>query len=143
MHKRLALLLALLLVGCAGFASALTFINTALSDAQEALALIDTAYNAYQETHTVSPADRAEFDKLYSNAMQDLNTGTRLVADAKQIDQGQFDAAFKDFKTDYVALTDYLKAHGITPIGSALPGASPSEAPAFPVPRILTLKIAS
>jgi hypothetical protein len=131
------------LVACSALASALPFVDSALSETSQVLAFIDTAFDAYQSSHPVTPAERLEYDRLRGACYQALNTGTRAVADLHQIDQGQYDAAFKDFKTAYDALHVYLKAHGISPVGSGLVGAGTKGADDFPEPRVIGLKIQS
>jgi hypothetical protein len=130
------------LTGCAALASALPVIDTALSDATLVLKGIESSYDAYQTQHPVSPQDRAEYDLLIANAYKDLRLGERAVADAKQIDQKQYDQAFGDFEVAFKALADYLKAKGITPIGTGLVGEG-QQGDTFPTPRIIGLKIQS
>lgn len=144
MNKFLALIFSLLaLTGCAALTNALPVIDSALSDASLVLKGIETTFDAYQTAHPVAPETRAEYDKLLASAYQDLRVGERAVADLKDVDQGQYDAAFKDFAADFATLTAYLKSKGITPVGSGLVGASASGGDDFPVPRIIGLKIKS
>ena len=147
MNKFLALLFSFLILlatpGCAAIASALPVIDSAISDTAIVLQGIETAFDAYQATHQVSPADRIEYDKLLASTYQALQLGNRAVADLKQIDQGQYDAAFSDFKTAFLTLTTFLKSKGVTPIGSGLVGAGAQGDTDFPMPRVIGLKIRS
>lgn len=138
----LFLALTLNLTGCAALASALPVIDTALSDTVLVLKGIEASYDAYQTQHPVSPQDRAEYDVLLANAYKDLRLGERFVADAKQVDQKQYDQAFGDFEVAFKALADYLKAKGITPVGTGLVGEG-AQGDTFPTPRIIGLKIQS
>jgi hypothetical protein len=144
MNKFLALLFSLFLAtGCAAIASALPVIDTALSDTSLVLKGIETTFDAYQQTHPVTPEDRAAYELLLANAYHDLTLGERAVADLKQVDQGQYDAAFKDFGAAFTALTAFLKQKGITPIGSGLVGVGTQGGDDFPVPRVIGLRIQS
>ncbi len=141
MNKFLVLLFSLLLVSCAAIASALPLINSALTDTGIVLSTIETTFDAYQATHPVSPADRATYDLLLSNALRDLQLGERAVADIGQVNQGQYDQAFSDFRGSFVALTAFLKDKGITPIGSGLVGAGTKGGDTFPTPRVIGLRL--
>lgn len=143
MNQFLALLLSFLLVlpGCAALASALPFINTALSDSALVLHGIETTFDAYQTGHPLTPADRIEYDRLLATAYQSLSLGARAVADLKEVDQGKYDTAFQDFKIAYAALTAFLKQKGITPLGSGLVGAGTAGGEDFPTPRVIGLRV--
>ena len=144
MNKFLHLIFVLFFtVGCAALGPALSKIDTALTDTDQVLKIVETAFDAYQTLHPVSPQDRAEYDRLLATAYQDLNTGERAVADAKQLNQGQYDQAFADFKTAYANLAAYLKAHGVTPVGAGLVGAGTPGGADFPTPRVIGLRLAS
>lgn len=135
------LLLVSLLTGCAAFATAIPVIESALTDSALVLKGIETTYDAYQLAHPVSPADRAEYQQLLAQAYDTLRTGERVVTDAKEVDQGQYDAAFRDFAGAYSTLTAFLKDRGITPASAGLVGLSPDGGAPFPVPRVIGLRI--
>lgn len=147
MNKFIALIFSFLILlgtpGCVALTSALPIIDSAISDSSIVLKGIETAFDAYQATHAVSPADRLEYDKLLASAYQDLALGNRAVTDLKQVDQGQYDAAFSDFKTAFETLVAFLKAKGITPVGSGLVGVGTQGGDDFPTPRVIGLKIRS
>jgi len=143
MKRFLVLLLALAsLTGCTALANALPAIQSALTDTSLVLSGIDEVFSAYQATHPVTPEVRAEYSRLLTTANVYLVNGERAVSDLKQIDQGQYDAAFADFKTAFLALTDFLKAQGVTPAGVGLVGAG-AAGDAFPVPRVIGLRVQS
>ena len=144
MNKFLALLFALLVLPCcAAIASALPVINSALTDTTIVLRGIETAFDAYQATHPVTPVDRAKYDMLLASAYHDLQLGERAVADLGQVNQGQYDQAFGDFKQSFTALTDFLKEKGITPASSGLVGVGETGSDTFPTPRIIGLRVHS
>lgn len=131
---------------CAALGTALSVLDHAASDSEQVLKIIETTYNVYQTQHPSSAADNAEFQKLLANAYAYLNTGTRALADAHDVDQGKYDAAYADFKTAFADLTTYLKAHGITPAsvgGPAIVGASQNGGQDFPTPEVIGLRVAS
>lgn len=142
MNKLYALLFACL-CSCAAIASALPLINSALTDSTLVLRGIETTFEAYQATHAVAPADRAEYELLLANAYKDLQLGERAITDASQLNQGQYDQAFGDFKQAFLALTDFLKQKGITPASSGLVGVGESGSDSFPTPRVIGLRIQS
>jgi hypothetical protein len=144
MNKFLALLFALLILpACAALTSALPQINAAISDTTLVLNGIETAVDAYQTAHPLSPADRIEYDQLLAQAYQALSTGTRAVSDLKAVDQGQYDAAFRDFAGAYETLTAFLKLKGVSPLGAGLVGIGVAGGGSFPVPRVLGLRVQS
>lgn len=133
----------LCLMGCAALGPVLSVIDHAVSDSEQVLKVIETTYNVYQTQHPVSPEEHAEFEKLLANAYAYLNTGTRALADAHDVDQGKYDAAYADFKTAYAALSDYLKAHHVSPIGTGIIGASQNGGADFPTPEVIGLRVKS
>lgn len=143
-YARLAsLVLALGLIGCAALPSILNAIDHAVTDSAQALTIIETTYNVYQASHPVSAEDRATFEKLMATAYGALRAGSTATHDAQSADQGNYDAAFADFKTAFLAIKDYMKAHGISPIGEGMVGASQADSDGFPVPAVIGLKIKS
>lgn len=143
MRKFSALLIALCLCGCAAFAAALPYIDSAVSDTALVLKGIETTFDAYQTAHAVAPEDRAEYDRLLAAAYQTLTLGERAVADLHDIDQGQYDAAFKGFTVAFKDLTAFMASKGITPVGAGLVGAGTQGGDAFPVPRVIGLRVRS
>jgi hypothetical protein len=137
----LCLMLTLSVTACAGLGAVLRAVDTAVNDSGQALDIIQTTFNVYQSTHEVSPEQRAYFQKLIANAYLTLRTGSQAVAPLKDIDQKEYDAAFKDFKAAYVALRDYLVAEGITPAGVGLVGASQAGGDPFPAPAVIGLRV--
>jgi|HubBroStandDraft_2_1064218.scaffolds.fasta_scaffold253998_2 hypothetical protein len=131
----------LLLTGCAGLASALPTIQSALTDSSLVLSDIESVFEGYQATHPITPEVRAEYARLVATANQALLYGGRAVSDLGQVDQGKYDAAFADFRAAYAALTDFLTKQGVTPAGAGLVGSGAPSAPAFPVPRVIGLRI--
>ena len=125
----------------AALATALSTASTIIQDASQALSIIDVAFDAYQSQHPVSAEDRVKFQALLATAYQDLNIGTRAVSDGKEVSQGQFDDAFKDFKVAYAALHDFLKAHGVTPVGAGLVGVGVAGGTDFQEPKIFSAKV--
>lgn len=125
MKKFLTLVLSLALVVCSCHAlgPVLSVLDRVVNDSGQALKIIETTYNVYQAQHPVTPEERAVFDRLLAQAYQTLRTGSRALADAHDVDQGKYDAAFEDFKIAYAALHGYLKEHGISPVGAGLVGA--------------------
>jgi hypothetical protein len=136
-------LFVLTLTGCSALSSAIPVIQSAVTDSSLVLNGIESVFDAYQVTHPVSPTDRAEYDQLLAAANQALLLGGRTVSDLKQVDQGQYDAAFADFAAAYQTLTAFLKTRGISPIGAGLVGVGTAGADAFPVPRVIGLRIQS
>lgn len=148
MIKRLLVtLLALtLLSGCAALVSTLANVQTAITDTEEVLSVIEASYGAFEAVHPLPAADQAEFQTLMATCYKDLNAAQRTVTDLGQVDQGQYDQAFADFKLDFIALLAYLKAHNITPSAhprALTPGAAPAAEETFPTPRVIDLKIKS
>ena len=145
MNKFYALLASLFLclsvAACAALPAILNTIDHAVTDSNQALQLIETTFNVYQTEHAVSPADRVAFEKLMATAYGTLKTGSKLVHDAQSADQGNYDAAFADFKTAFLAIKDYMKAHQISPIGEGLIGSSQADTDGFPTPAVIGLKI--
>ena len=129
------------LAGCAALPAILNTIDHAVTDSDQALALIETTFNVYQTEHPVTPADRAAFEKLMATAYNTLKTGAKVVHDAQSADQGNYDAAFADFKVAFAAIKDYMKAHQISPIGEGMIGASQADADGFPTPAVIGLKL--
>lgn len=125
----------------AALAAVINTATTVIQDASQSLSLIDVAIEAYQTQHPVSAEERVKYEALLANAYQALNTGTRAVSDTKQVSQGQFDDAFKDFKVAYVALHDYLKAKGVTPVGAGFVGVGVAGGADFQEPKIFTAKV--
>ncbi len=125
MKKFLAfgLVLLLMVASCHALGPVLSALDRVVNDSGQALKIIETTYNVYQADHPLPPAERATFDRLLANAYQQLRTGTRALQDAHDVDQGKYDAAFEDFKIAYAALHDFLKQHGVSPIGDGLVGA--------------------
>lgn len=145
MNKFYALLaklfLCLSIAACAALPAILNTIDHAVTDSDQALQLIETTFNVYQTEHAVSPADRAAFEKLMANAYATLKTGATVIHDAQSADQGNYDAAFADFKVAFLAIKDYMKAHQVSPIGEGMIGASQADADGFPTPAVIGLKI--
>ncbi len=144
--RRLFLAIATLLIlsaapACAGLAPVLAAVTTAIQDSEQALSLIDLAFNAYQAQHPVSAEDRLKYQALLANAYQALNVGTRAVSDAGKIKQGDLDLAFRDFKTAYQALHGFLIARGITPVGSGLVGVGVAGGADFQEPKIFSARV--
>ena len=128
-----------LLTGCASLASVLPVLDSAVTDSTLVLKTIETAFDAYQLAAPVPTAVRNDYDLLLANAYRDLQKGAQIVSDLHDVNQGQYDAAFADFKNDYAALKSFLKAHGVSPIGS---GIGASQAPGdFPTPRVIGLRV--
>lgn len=145
-HRRISFFLislaALVAVpGCAGLAPVLAAVTTAIQDSEQALSLIDLAFNAYQTQHPVNAEDRVKYQALLAAAYQTLNTGTRAVSDAGKINQGDLDLAFRDFKSAYKALHDFLIARGITPVGSGLVGVGIAGGADFQEPKIFSARV--
>jgi hypothetical protein len=132
---------ALGLAGCAALPSILTTIDHAVTDADQALQLIETTFDVFQTEHPVSPADRATFEKLLATAYGTLKAGAALEHDAKSVSQGNYDQAFADFKVAFQAIKDYMKAHQISPIGEGMIGASQADVDGFPVPAVIGLRV--
>lgn len=147
MNKLTTLLASLFLVfglsGCAALPSILNAIDHAVTDSDEALKIIETTYNVYQASHPVSPEERGAFEKLMATAYGTLRAGSKLEHDVQSADQGNYDAAFADFKTAFLAIKDYMKAHGISPIGEGLVGVSQADVDGFPTPAVIGLKLKS
>ncbi len=144
-HRSFLVLLVTLmmtLTGCAGLSAALPTIDSAVVSTSLALQVIETAVHAFEATHAVSDADRAEYDRLLAAATQSLQKGTEIVTDLHDIDQSQYDAAFADFKKDYDELHAFVVGHGITPIGEGGIGVSSKPAD-FPPPRVLSFRVKS
>ncbi len=142
MHKLIGLFLSIaLLTSCAALASALPVINSAVTDTQLVLKGIETTFEAYQLSHPVQPTDRAEYEQLLAQAYHALALGERTLADLKQIDQGQYDAAIKDFSAAYSTLVAFLKTQGVTPASAGLVGVGTGTPDAFPVPRVIGLRV--
>lgn len=131
------------LCGCAALPSILNTIDHAVTDSDEALQIIETAFNVYQIDHPVSPADRATFEKLMANAYGTLKAGAIAEHDVSSVSQGNFDQAFADFKVAFAAIKDFMKARQISPIGQGLVGVSQADVDGFPVPLVIGLKIQS
>jgi len=127
-------------MGCATLGAAIPIIESALTDSALVLKGIETTFDAYDLAHPLTPADRAEYSQLLAQAYDTLRTGGRVVADAKALDQGQYDAAFRDFAGAYSTLVAFLKERGITPASAGLVGVN-QESGAFPVPRVIGLRV--
>ncbi len=136
-----SLFLCLSIAGCAALPAILSTIDHAVTDSDQALQIIETTFNVYQTEHAVSPADRAAFEKLMANAYATLKTGAAIEHDVKSVSQGDYDQAFADFKTAFLAIKDYMKAHQISPIGEGLIGARQADADGFPTPAVIGLRI--
>ena len=147
MNKLCALLFiligALALPNCAALPSILSTIDHAVTDSDQALQIIETVFNLYQTDHTVSPADRASFEKLMATAYGTLKAGAIAEHDVQNVSQGNYDQAFADFKVAFAAIKDFLKARQISPVGQGLVGASQADTDGFPVPLVIGLKIQS
>lgn len=147
MNKFYALLFilfgALYLPNCAALPSILNTIDHAVTDSSEALQIIEAAFNVYQAGHAVTPVDRATFETLLATAYGTLKTGAQIEHDAQSVSQGQYDQAFADFKTAFLAIKDFMKARQISPIGQGLVGASQADVDGFPTPLVIGLKIKS
>jgi hypothetical protein len=133
-------LLTLPLSACAGLGAALHAVDSAVNDSSQALNVIQTTFNVYQASHPVSPEQRALFDKLLMSALLTLRTGSAAVAPLHDLDQKQYDAAFKDFRVAYAALRNYLVVQGITPGSVGLVGAGRTSDD-FPEPAVLGLHV--
>lgn len=143
MKKLILLLVAglLTLAGCAALPSILNAIDHAVTDSNQALQIIETTFNVYQTEHTVTPAERADFEKLMANAYATLKAGSAAEHDAKDVSQGSYDQAFSDFKVAFSAIKDYMKAHQVSPIGEGLIGTSQADGDGFPTPAVIGLRI--
>lgn len=129
--------------GCSALPGILTAIDYAITDSDQALKIVETTFNLFNGDHPVSPEVKATFEKLLATAYSTLKTGAKIVHDGQAVDQGQYDAAFADFKVAFLALTDYLKSEGITPVGAGLVGVGPNGGKDFPEPAIIGLKLKS
>lgn len=143
MKKLIALLasLALTLAACAALPSLLNAIDHAVTDSNQALEIIETTFNVYQTEHAVTPAERADFEKLLATAYATLKAGSAAEHDAKDVSQGNYDQAFADFKVAFAAIKDYMKAHQISPIGEGMIGARQADGDGFPTPAVIGLRI--
>lgn len=126
---------------CAALAPVLAAVTTAIQDSEQALSIIDLAFNAYQTQHPVSADDRVKYQALIAAAYQTLNTGTRAVNDAGKINQGDLDLAFKDFKSAYKALHGFLIDRGITPVGAGMVGVGVAGGADFQEPKIFSARV--
>lgn len=145
MNKFLSLLFFLLLslTSCHALGPILSAVDGAVHDSGQALAIIETTYNVYQASHPVSPEEHLVFERLLASAEATLRAGTRAVQDLQDVNQGKFDAAFADFRVAYAALHDYLKQHGVSPIGAGLVGAGTPGGDDFPPPAVIGLRVGS
>lgn len=125
---------------CAALTPVLAAVTTAIQDSEQALSIIDLAFNAYQAQHPVSAEDRVKYQSLLAAAYQTLNTGTRAVSDAGKINQGDLELAFKDFKSAYKTLHAFLIERGITPVGSGLVGVGVAGGADFQEPKIFSAR---
>lgn len=144
MKKFLALLSLSLLVmvgGCAALGPALSVLDHVANDSESVLKIIETTYNVYETQHPVSPEDNLAFQKILASAYADLNAGTRALSTAHEVDQGQYDAAYADFKKDFADLEAFLKAHHISPIGTGIIGDSQNGGQDFPAPAVIGFRI--
>ena len=134
------LLLALSVPACAGLASALSVVSTAIADTNSALDLIDSTVAAYQLAHPFSTEDRSTYQTLLAHAYEALHRGSAVVAGANALNQGDVDQAFADFKQQYQDLTAWLKQKGITPKSVGMVGAG-KDGEGFPEPLVIGVKI--
>lgn len=145
MNKFYALLASLLiavgLVACAALPAILNAVDHAVTDSDQALKIVETTYNVYQTEHPVTPEERAAFEKLLATAYGTLKAGAAAVHDGKAIEQGNYDSAFADFRSAFLAIKDYMKAHAISPIGEGLVGTSQADGDGFPVPAVIGLRV--
>lgn len=127
--------------GCAALPGILHTIDSAITDSDQALKIVETTFNLYEGDHPVSPAVKATFEKLLAEAYAKLKLGAQAVHDGQDMSQGKYDTAFADFKTAFLSLTSYLKSEGITPIGAGLIGVGPNGGQDFPEPAVIGLRI--
>lgn len=115
-----ALLLAIILAivpvaGCSLLHAAvpvLTDIARIIIDAQSTLEVIDAGVQDWLVITKQSDEVRSRYEKIRARCHSALNVAAKGVAGATELDQGKYDAAFRDFRAAWVELEKFLKDTG-------------------------------
>lgn len=136
-----AIVLLLVPVSCASILPALPKIVSVLSDASAVLQIVDTAAQEFFRTHPdIPPETRARYVDLYSKTVSSLNGANHALRGVQDVDQEQYDAAFKEFRAAYADLSVFLKDEGIM-TGSGLKASPEGGEIDLPEPLALTYRV--
>lgn len=126
--------------GCAAILPAIPKIVSVITDAMSILQIIDGAANEFFRTHPdVPPEVRAKYVTLHAKAVSALNGANHSLRGVEDLDQGDVDAAFAEFKAAYRELADFLASEGIMSGGTMKAGDGSTIA--IPEPEALTFTL--
>ncbi len=127
--------LALSLTGCAAVMKALPTIAAVISDAQQTLEIVDVGVQEWIRRTDPPEEQRARYAKIRQNAYRALSLATRGVRGIQDMDQEQYDTAFKEFRESYGEMKDFLDETGAMRSGAL---SSSGEAEALPEPLAMS-----
>lgn len=134
----LALVTTLTLSSCAAVVAHLPTVVAAVTDAMLVLDSIERFVALYFVKHP-DEDKAAKVAAALVRARGALNAALRSAEGAKQLDQGQVDAAFAEFREAYQALIALVGPLGVQPGGPALRAAP--DTLIVPEPMALSLKL--
>lgn len=126
--------------GCKTIMPVIPKVVSVLNDATTVLNIIDgAAQEFFRQYPDIPPEKRAKYVELHARALSAVNAANSTLRGVQDIDQGQYDAAFLEFRRVYAELKKFIEAEGIMQAGQLR--ASDGTPQPLPDPVALTFKV--